>query len=112
MSMAPFEFRRIHESFHPRVVRYLTLLVGKGDAEDVAQTVMLKVSEGLGGFRGEASLATWIYRVATNAALDRLRARGPEAQDRPQQDEDDEALPPEAQAPSTEATAIRGEMSA
>jgi RNA polymerase sigma-70 factor (ECF subfamily) len=110
--MSTSEFRRIHETFHPRVVRYLTRLVGKSDAEDVAQTVMLKVSEGLGGFRGEASLATWIYRVATNAALDRLRARGPEAQDRPQQVEDDEALPPEAQAPSTEATAIRGEMSA
>jgi RNA polymerase sigma-70 factor, ECF subfamily len=111
MSTAPSEFRRIHETFHPRVVRYLTRLVGKSQAEDVAQIVMLKVSEGLRGFRGEASLSTWIYRVATNAALDRLRARGPEAaQDtRP---EDDAEVPADAQAPSTEATAIRAEMSA
>jgi RNA polymerase sigma-70 factor, ECF subfamily len=112
MSIGPSEFHRIHETFHPRVLRYLTRLVGNSDAEDVAQAVMLKVSEGLHGFRGEASLATWIYRVATNAALDRLRARGPQEARNSPQPEDDEAVPPEAQAPSAEATAIRGEMSA
>jgi RNA polymerase sigma-70 factor, ECF subfamily len=113
MSAAPSEFRRIHATFHPRVVRYLTRLVGKSEAEDVAQTVMLKVSEGLRGFRGEASLSTWIYRVATNAALDRLRARGPRGADGPPAPEQDaEAVPPEAQAPSAEATAVRAEMSA
>jgi RNA polymerase sigma-70 factor, ECF subfamily len=112
MSTAPSEFRRIHETFHPRVLRYLTRLVGKSEAEDVAQTVMLKVSEGLRGFRGEASLATWIYRVATNAALDRLRARRPEQALDAADPEDDAEVPPEAQTPSAEATAIRGEMSA
>jgi RNA polymerase sigma-70 factor, ECF subfamily len=111
MSIGPSEFRQIHETFRPRVVRYLSRWLAKGEAEDVAQTVMLKVSEGLRGFRGEASLSTWIYRVATNAALDRLRARGPEAAQDPQPAED-ETLPPEAQIPSAEATAIRGEMSA
>ena len=111
MSSAPSEFRRIHETFHPRVVRYLTRLVGKGQAEDIAQTVMLKVSEGLRGFRGEASLSTWIYRVATNAALDQLRTRRPEAQGAAEP-EDDAEVPPEAQTPSVEAIAIRGEMNA
>jgi RNA polymerase sigma-70 factor (ECF subfamily) len=67
MSTAPSEFRRIHETFHPRVLRYLTRLVGKSEAEDVAQTVMLKVSEGLRGFRGEASVRTWLLRIALNA---------------------------------------------
>jgi RNA polymerase sigma-70 factor, ECF subfamily len=113
MSIGPSEFRRIHETFHPRVVRYLTRLLGRSDAEDVAQMVMLKVSEGLRGFRGEAGLSTWIYRVATNAALDRLRVRHPEDGGDPLPREDDaEAVPPEAQSPSAEATVLRGEMSA
>lgn len=111
MSTPAPEFRRIHEAFHPRVVRYLTRLVGKDEAEDVAQAVMLKVSEGLCRFRGEASLSTWIYRVATNAAFDRLRARRPEEAREPAP-EDDAEVPPEAQTPSAEATAMRGEMSA
>jgi RNA polymerase sigma-70 factor (ECF subfamily) len=76
---------------------------------------MLKVSRGLDGFRGDASLATWIYRIATNAALDRLRARASEPPSQPcpaESDEDGQALPPELRVPSAEALAIRNEMSA
>lgn len=112
MPSAPSEFRRIHETFHPRVIRYLTRLVGKGQAEDIAQTVMLKVSEGLRGFRGGASLSTWIYRIATNAALDRLRTRRPEEGQDVAEPEGDAEAPLEAQTPSVEATLIRSEMSA
>jgi RNA polymerase sigma-70 factor (ECF subfamily) len=95
----------------------LTRLVGESEAEDLAQTVMLRVSEGLPSFRGEASLSTWIYRIATNAALDRLRRSGPgqaEVQEAVQTesgiDSETESFPPEAQTPSVEATAIREEM--
>jgi RNA polymerase sigma-70 factor (ECF subfamily) len=35
--------------------------------------VFVKVHQALAGFRGEASLSTWLYRIATNAGLDRLR---------------------------------------
>lgn len=112
MSSATSEFRRIHETFHPRVVRYLTRLLGKDEAEDVTQTVMLKVSDGLRDFRGEASLSTWIYRVATNAALDRLRSRRPERTQAASVLADDAEVAPEAHAPPAEATAIREEMNA
>jgi RNA polymerase sigma-70 factor (ECF subfamily) len=116
------EFRRIHETFHPKVLRYLTRLVGESEAEDLAQTVMLKVSDGLPGFRGEASLSTWIYRIATNAALDRLRRSHPgqaevqgtlqAVETEPGIDSDLESFPLEAHSPSVEATAIREEMNA
>jgi RNA polymerase sigma-70 factor, ECF subfamily len=122
MLAAASEFRRIHETFHPKVLRYLTRMVGENGAEDLAQVVMLRVSEGLASFRGEARLSTWIYRIATNAALDRLRAYGSkqvEGQDPLQAvdteseiDPDLESLPLEAQTPSVEATAIREEMNA
>jgi RNA polymerase sigma-70 factor (ECF subfamily) len=36
------------------------------DAEDVAQSSLLKGVQHLDGFRGEASLRTWLHRVATN----------------------------------------------
>lgn len=82
------DFEQIHAEYRPKVLRYLARLAGEHEAEDLAQAVLLKVSRNLGGFRGEASLATWIYRIATNTALDRLRsaplrrevlAAGPEA---------------------------------
>lgn len=116
------EFSRIHETFYPKVLRFLSRLVGESEAEDLAQTVMLKVSEGLRGFRGQASLSTWIYRIATNAALDRLRRSGPRqaevqgtlqaVQTQPETDSDLESFPLEAQSPSVEATVIQEEMSA
>ena len=68
-------FREIYESFQPGVLRFLSRLVGQEEAEDVAQEVFLRVDRGLEGFRGESSIGTWIYRIARNAALDRLRSR-------------------------------------
>ncbi len=44
-----------------------------GEAEDLTQEVFIKVNEALQDFRGEAKLSTWLYRIATNAALDRIR---------------------------------------
>jgi RNA polymerase sigma-70 factor (ECF subfamily) len=89
----------------------LKRLVGEDEADDIAQSAMLKVSEGLPGFRGDSSLSTWVYRIATNAALDSLRRKTSRL---PVQTEfeSDESVPPDAQGPSVEATAIRGEMNA
>lgn len=49
---------------------------GWSDAEDVAQEVFLGVARGLQGFRGTASLRSWLYRVTVNRAIDHLRRRG------------------------------------
>jgi len=68
-------FQEIYEWFQPGVLRFLSRLVGEKEAEDVAQEVFLRVDRGLEGFRGESSMGTWIYRIARNAALDRLRSR-------------------------------------
>jgi len=110
--MTPAEFQRIHDSFRPRVLRYLTRLVGERDAEDLAQTVMLRVSGGLSQFRHDSSLSTWIYRIATNAAMDKLRSpvREQVLEDDPDPDEGD--VPLDARTLSVEAIAIRTEMSA
>ncbi len=69
-----FEFQKIYTDFQPKILRYLSRLVGEGEAEDLAQEIFIKVHRSLESFRGEASLSTWIYRIATNAAIDRLRS--------------------------------------
>lgn len=45
-----------------------------GEAEEVAQEVFLRVHHALPGFRRDAKLGTWIYRIAFNQALN-LKAR-------------------------------------
>jgi RNA polymerase sigma-70 factor (ECF subfamily) len=64
----------IYKTYWPKISRYLMRMVGEGEAEDLAQEVFIKVSGALPGFRGDSSLSTWLYRIATNAALDRLRS--------------------------------------
>lgn len=74
MDQAIPQLQDIYADFHPKIFRYLRALVGDGEAEDLAQEVFIKVAGALTGFRGEARLSTWIYRIATNAAYDRLRS--------------------------------------
>jgi len=73
MSDNELEFQKIYDTFQPKIHRYLTRLVGEHEAEDLTQEVFTKVSQGLKNFRGESQLSTWIYRIATNIAFDRLR---------------------------------------
>jgi len=53
----------------------LRILRRKEDAEDVLQETFLTVIEKLNTFDGRSSFFTWIYRIATNAALMRLRKK-------------------------------------
>ena len=45
------------------------------DAEDLAQDTFIRVYTHLGAFRGGSSLKTWIFKIATNLALDQMRRR-------------------------------------
>ena len=48
---------------------------GTRDADDAAQEAMIGIVRGLPRFDGRSSVSTWMYRIATNAALDELRRR-------------------------------------
>ncbi|MDD3567431.1 MAG: sigma-70 family RNA polymerase sigma factor [Bacteroidales bacterium] len=69
------------KAFAMLVERYQELVVKtcKGftnsyaDAEDIAQEVFIEVFESLEGFRSEAKLSTWIYRIAVNKSLNFVR---------------------------------------
>lgn len=74
MSGNETNFEQIYAVFRPKMHRFLIRLVGEYEAEDLTQEVFVKVSTALKTFRGESELSTWIYRIATNAAYDRLRS--------------------------------------
>ncbi len=66
----------------------LRLLGDPAAAEDVVQEAFLKLMAGARQIEGRARLTTWLYRVAYNAAMDRLRAQKREV---PVPEEGDEA---------------------
>ena len=68
------DFQEIYTEFQPKLYRYFVRVAGENDAEDLTQETMVKVSGGLEQFRGESSLSTWIYSIATNVARDRFRS--------------------------------------
>ncbi len=74
MNSDELEFNRIFKEYQPKILRYLTRLTGRYEAEDLSQEVFIKVESGLKNFRGESKLSTWIYRIATNTAVDRMRS--------------------------------------
>jgi len=53
----------------------LRILRDSDDAAEATQDTYLKVWRNLSGFRGDAAFETWLYRVATNAALSKHRSR-------------------------------------
>lgn len=60
----------------PALYKLAARLTGStADADDVLQEAFARAIETLrrGAFRGDCALSTWLYRVVTNAALDRLR---------------------------------------
>jgi RNA polymerase sigma-70 factor (ECF subfamily) len=69
-----YDFNKIHDEYYQNIVQYVTRIVGPNDAEDITQDVFDKISRGLGGFQGKSKLSTWIYRIATNTAIDRIRS--------------------------------------
>lgn len=73
-------FRLLVEKYGERLYWHVRKIVlCHEDADDVLQNALVKVWQGLRGFREESRLFTWMYRVATNEALNFLeeRRRGP-----------------------------------
>jgi RNA polymerase sigma-70 factor (ECF subfamily) len=67
---------RLLRNHYDRVFAVCRHLLGnQADAADAAQNAMISAVRGLARFDGHAAFSTWLYRIATNAALDELRRR-------------------------------------
>jgi RNA polymerase sigma-70 factor (ECF subfamily) len=72
------EFARLVETYHELIYRLaIKMLNNPQDAEDVLQETFIKAYRHLKEFDGRSSLATWLYRIATNEALMQLRRKKP-----------------------------------
>lgn len=108
------DFDGIYKEFQPRIHRYLCNLVGEADAIDLTQAVFLKISRSLDSFRGESSLSTWIYRIATNTAHDHAASSLARQKSSEQLFDDDGSIDdlPDTGSPGSDQEYIRKEMNA
>jgi RNA polymerase sigma factor (sigma-70 family) len=69
-------FDELMRRYERPVVNFCYRLLGDaGDAEDVAQEVFVRVYQKIGDYRPRAKFSTWLFALAHNAAIDRLRYR-------------------------------------
>ena len=69
-------FARLIDRESPRLLRLARAMLGSLDeAEDVAQETFISVWENARNWRPEARIGTWLHRICTNRAIDRLRRR-------------------------------------
>src|SRR6184192_1268963 len=110
-------FRVLVERHSHNVFRLAYRMTGnRPDAEEVVQEAFLRAYQKLGQFAARANFGTWVYRIAANYAIDRMRQRkkeearreAPRAEDRDGMENDpvnrvqDEAPTPERLTQSLE----------
>lgn len=62
--------RRHYDQVHAVCHR---IVINNADADDATQMALIAIVRALPGFDRRSSFSTWVYRIATNAALDELR---------------------------------------
>lgn len=97
-------FRRLVEAYQTQVYRIALRMCGEAAADDVTQEAFLAAWRALPAFRGTCLFSTWLYRLATNAAIDWLRRekRHRGADDVTELELPDGAPSPQEQAEQTE----------
>ncbi|NJN42069.1 MAG: RNA polymerase sigma factor [Flammeovirgaceae bacterium] len=69
-------FNKEFESIAGQLKSYLLRITASpADAADIVQDTYLKASDKLHTFRGESSLKTWLFTIASNLAKDNVRAQ-------------------------------------
>ena len=97
--------------YETRVVRLVRGMVPESDVEDVTQDAFLKAFRKLSAFDGRSSFYTWIYRIASNTAMDwRKRERHRRHAPLPEGPEGEDAVPSRDAGP--QAAARRNELAA
>ena len=67
-------FEALVVKYQRRVARHVArYLRASGDVEDVVQQTFIRAYRGLASFRGDSAFYSWLYRIATNAALSHLK---------------------------------------
>ena len=76
MTRPSIDFDRAYRMYSRRVYSKCLHMVGnEAEAEDLTQEVFLQLFRKMDSFRGESAFTTWLYRVAVNVILMRLRRK-------------------------------------
>jgi len=74
LSGKPAEFKWIVDRYRSRVYTIANrILRNREDAEEAAQDAFISCFRGLQGFQWDSGFRTWLYRIAYNQAISRLR---------------------------------------
>lgn len=74
---SPEAFEELVDRYAPQLYSVsLRILRNPQDAEDALQETFLQVFQSVHKFREESSLFTWLYRIVSNKALEKLRSQG------------------------------------
>jgi RNA polymerase sigma-70 factor, ECF subfamily len=69
-------FHTLFSEFHPQLKSYLYRIVAdRNDMEDIAHDVFILAFENLISFKGDSSLKTWVFAIATNQAKQHFRSQ-------------------------------------
>lgn len=72
------EIKQLYDQFHQDIFVYIFIMLGeRQQAKDIMQETFVKAFVNLENFRGEASLKTWLYRIARNLTIDYQRRKKP-----------------------------------
>ncbi len=72
-------FAEIVELFKDKVYQLCYRMVGNAhDAEDIAQEAFIRAYVNINSYDTNRKFSTWLYRIATNLSIDRLRKRKPD----------------------------------
>lgn len=67
-------YRNLVDKYQPMIFRTcMGFLHDKDDAEDLTQEVFIQAYQSLSKYKGDSLFSTWIYRIAVNAALNKIR---------------------------------------
>ncbi len=104
-------FEEIVQRYEKQVYHLALRMCGREeDAWEVYQEAFLSAWRGLGSFRGDAALSTWLYRLTSNAAIDYLRRQNRQRALEGTSLDDEEAPEPADTAPSPAQAAEQGEL--
>jgi RNA polymerase sigma-70 factor (ECF subfamily) len=74
--MTDEQFNKAFEEAQGQLKSYILRITASiQDTEDIVQDTFIKASEKLSSFRGDSSLKTWIFTIASNLGKDNLRAK-------------------------------------
>jgi RNA polymerase sigma-70 factor (ECF subfamily) len=69
-------FTQLVTRYKNPIINYINMMIGNYDiAADLAQETFLRVYQHIGRYNSHYQFSTWIYRIATNLAIDEIRYR-------------------------------------